>query len=253
MGPGGVKRETWRVKQHAAIFMLTLDDLHTYYGESHVLQGVSLSVGPGEIVALLGRNGVGKTTTINSIIGFTPPRRGRITFDGVELERLPSHRIAQLGVGLVPQGRGIFPTLTVRENMTLAARRTRNGNSAWTLERALTAFPPLSKRLKHLGSQLSGGEQQMLAVARALMMNPTLLLLDEPSEGLAPLIVAEIGRIIGALREDGISVLLVEQNLSLALGLANRVYVMNKGQIVYAGRPEELQANDEVKHRYLGV
>ncbi|MGH2522505.1 MAG: ABC transporter ATP-binding protein [Anaerolineales bacterium] len=231
--------------------MLIVDDIHTYYGESHILQGVSLRVQPGEIVALLGRNGVGKTTTIHSIIGFVPPRRGRIVFRETETTRLRPHRIAQLGVGLAPQGRRIFPALTVRENILLAARSARNGG--WTLERVLTAFPPLSKRLRHLGSQLSGGEQQMLAVARTLMLNPKLLLLDEPSEGLAPLIVAEIGRIVGALRDQGLAVLLVEQNLSLALGLANRVYVMNKGQIVYGGTPEALQANEEVKHRYLGV
>ena len=231
--------------------MLILDDIHAYYADSHILQGVSLQVNTGEIVALLGRNGVGKTTTINSIIGFVPPRRGRILLNGVQIAGLPSHRIARSGVGLVPQGRGIFPTLTVRENMTLAARDARNGG--WTLDRVLSAFPPLAKRLKNLGSQLSGGEQQMLAIARALMTNPKLLLMDEPSEGLAPLIVAEIGRIAGDLRQHGLSILLVEQNLSLALSLADRVYVMNKGQIVYSGTPADLQANDEVKHRYLGV
>ncbi len=241
--------------------MLTVDDIHTYYGDSHVLQGLSLEVKPGEIVTLLGRNGVGKTTTVNSIIGFVPPRRGRIKFDGTDITSFRPHRTAQLGVGLVPQGRGIFPTLTVHENITLAARpphprdagRGSAQSSGWTLERVLTIFPPLGQRLKNLGSQLSGGEQQMLAVARALMMNPKLLLMDEPSEGLAPLIVAEIGRITGALRDEGLSVLLVEQNLSLALHLANRVYVMNKGQIVYSGTPDELQFNEEVKHRYLGV
>ncbi len=231
--------------------MLTVHDIHTYYGDSHVLQGLSLEVKPGEIVALLGRNGVGKTTTVNSIIGFAPPRRGRIKFDGTDITSFRPHRTAQLGVGLVPQGRGIFPALTVHENITLAARNA--GSGGWTFDRVLATFPPLGNRLKNLGSQLSGGEQQMLAVARALMMNPKLLLMDEPSEGLAPLIVAEIGRITGALRDEGLSVLLVEQNLSLALHLANRVYVMNKGQIVYSGAPDELQANEEVKHRYLGV
>ncbi len=231
--------------------MLVVDEIHTYYGDSHVLQGLSLQVNAGEIVALLGRNGVGKSTTINSIIGFVPPRQGRVTLEGVDITGLPSHRIARLGVGLVPQGRGIFPTLTVRENITLAARRARNGG--WTLDRVLAAFPLLAQRLKNLGSQLSGGEQQMLAVARALMTNPKLLLMDEPSEGLAPLIVAEIGRVAGELRDQGLSILLVEQNLALALRLASRVYVMNKGQIVYTGLPGELQANEEVKHRYLGV
>ncbi|MBM4425162.1 MAG: ABC transporter ATP-binding protein [Chloroflexi bacterium] len=228
--------------------MLTVDSIHTFYGDSHILQGLSLQVNAGEIVAVLGRNGVGKTTTVNSIIGFAPPKEGRIVFDGVEITHLRPHRTAQLGVGLVPQGRGIFPTLTVRENITLAAR-----GRGWTLDRVLTTFPPLAKRLKNLGSQLSGGEQQMLAVARALMLNPKLLLMDEPSEGLAPLIVAEIGRIVASLRDEGLSVLLVEQNLSLALSLANRVYVLSKGQIVHSGTPNDLQTNEEVKHRYIGV
>jgi len=231
--------------------MLAVDEIHTYYGDSHVLQGLSLQVNPGEIAALLGRNGVGKSTTINSIIGFVPPRRGRITLDGEDITGLPSHRIARMGVGLIPQGRGIFPTLTVRENITLAVRGARNGG--WTFDRVMSTFPPLAKRLKNLGSQLSGGEQQMLAVARALMTNPKLLLMDEPSEGLAPLIVMEIGRVASELRDQGLSILLVEQNLALALRLADRVYVMNKGQIVYSGQPSDLQANEEVKHRYLGV
>jgi branched-chain amino acid transport system ATP-binding protein len=199
----------------------------------------------------LGRNGVGKSTTIKSIIGFTPPRRGQIALNGTEITRLAPHSIARLGVGLVPQGRGIFPNLTVRENITLAARGGSNGG--WTFDRVLAAFPSLAGRLNHRGGQLSGGEQQMLAVARALTTNPKLLLMDEPSEGLAPLIVAEIERIARMLREQGLSILLVEQNLALALRLADRVYVMNKGQIIYSGLPAELQANTEVKHRYLGV
>ncbi len=231
--------------------MLTVDALHTYYGESHVLQGIGLRVGAGEIVALLGRNGAGKTTTIHSLIGFVPPRRGRITLGDVQIAGLPPHRIARLGVGLAPQGRGIFPTLTVRENITLAARNA--GAHGWTLARVLATFPPLATRLSHLGSQLSGGEQQMLSVSRALMLNPRLLLLDEPSEGLAPLVVAEIGRVLASLRAEGLAVLLVEQNLSLALGLADRVYVMNKGQMVYEGKAAELAADQEVKRRYLGV
>ncbi|MBI3912666.1 MAG: ABC transporter ATP-binding protein [Chloroflexi bacterium] len=231
--------------------MLTVSEIHTYYGDSHVLQGISLSVQRGEVVALLGRNGVGKSTTINSIVGFTPPREGKILLRDKDITRAPSHVTARLGVGLVPQGRRIFPTLSVRENITLASRHTRNGG--WTFVRILETFPPLAQRLNNLGSQLSGGEQQMLAIARALMTNPELVLMDEPSEGLAPLIVVEIGRILKALREKGLSVLLVEQNLSLALGVANRVYVMNKGAIVFAGTPEGLRANPEILHRYLGV
>lgn len=231
--------------------MLIVNDIHTYYGDSHILQGVSLTVGQAEAVALLGRNGVGKSTTIKSIIGFTPPQRGQITLAGLDITHLPSYRIAQTGVGLVPQGRSIFPALTVRENIMLAARGTAKGG--WTFERVLETFPPLKGRLKNLGAQLSGGEQQMLALARALMTNPELLLLDEPSEGLAPLFVAEIGRIIGQLRQDGLSILLVEQNLALALGVADRVYVMNKGRIVFAGAPADLREQAEVRHRYLGV
>ncbi len=239
--------------------MLTINEIHTYYGESHILQGLSLEVKQGEAVSLLGRNGVGKTTTIQSIIGFNPPRRGQITLQGTNITQLPSYRIARLGVGLVPQGRGIFPTLTVQENITLAARRPKGRakdegeNGEWTLERVLNTFPALSERLKNLGSQLSGGEQQMLAIARALMTNPELLLLDEPSEGLAPLIVREIGHIIAQLKNQGLSILLVEQNLNLALGVADRVYVMSKGRTVFEGLPPDLRQKEDIMHRYLGV
>jgi branched-chain amino acid transport system ATP-binding protein len=230
--------------------MLTLDEIHAYYDDSHVLQGVSLTVDPGEVVALLGRNGVGKSTTIESIIGFVRPRQGRILINNIDVTDFPSHRIARLGVGLVPQGRAIFPTLTVRENITLAAR---NGHDGWKLDRVLATFPQLAARLENLGSQLSGGEQQMLAIARALMTNPRLLLLDEPSEGLAPLIVVEIGQIISELRAQGMTILLVEQNLTLALELADRVYLMSKGRIVFEGMPAELRQQPELMERYLGV
>ena len=231
--------------------MLIVEDIHTYYGHSHVLQGVTLAVEEGEVVALLGRNGVGKTTTIKSIIGFNPPREGRIRLRGEDVTARPPYRIAQAGVGLVPQGREIFPSLTVQENIMLAARSPVNGG--WTLARVLETFPPLAQRLKNRGSQLSGGEQQMLAIARALMTNPALLLLDEPSEGLAPLIVREIGRIVRQLREEGLSILIVEQNLSLALEIANRVYVMSKGKVVFEGTPDELREQGGVRHQYLGV
>ncbi len=231
--------------------MLNIDNLHSYYGDSHVLQGISLHVGVGEVVVLLGRNGAGKSTTIKSVIGFNLPREGRIEFRERDLTRVSPHRRAQMGIGLVPQGRGIFPTLTVRENITLAARNAQRGG--WTLERVLKKFPALAARLAHPGAKLSGGEQQMLAIARALMTNPTLLLMDEPSEGLAPLMVAEIGRVLSELRGEGLSVLLVEQNLALALGVADRVYVMSKGRIGFEGAPSDLRDQPEVMHRYLGV
>jgi branched-chain amino acid transport system ATP-binding protein len=231
--------------------MLKLRDIHTYYGDSHILQGVSLDVREEEAVALLGRNGVGKTTTISSIIGFEPPRRGEITLDGKQINGLPSYEIAQRGVGLVPQGRGIFPTLTVKENLTIAARNAHNGG--WTLERLLPLFPNLRDRMGNYGRQLSGGEQQMLAIARALMTNPRLLLLDEPSEGLAPLIVKKIGSIVQEVKKSGMSILLVEQNLSMALEVVDRVYVMSKGRIEFEGIPAELKAEKELMLHLLGV
>ena len=231
--------------------MLSIQDIHTYYGDSHILQGVSLQVDQGEAVALLGRNGVGKSTTIKSIIGFEPPRRGTISFSDQDITRWPAHRRAQQGIGLVPQGRGIFPTLTVQENIMLAARNADKGG--WTYDRVLGLFDNLPNRIKNLGSQLSGGEQQMLAIARALMTNPQLLLMDEPSEGLAPLIVEEISRIIAQLKADGLSILLVEQNLNMALALADRVYVMSKGRIEYSGTPSVLRAQSGLMDQLLGV
>ena len=228
--------------------MLEVDSIHTYYGESHVLHGVSLRVAPGEAVALLGRNGAGKTTAIRSIVGFTPPRAGRVVFEGQAIERWPAYRIARRGLALVPQGRRIFAPLSVRENLLLGAR-----SEGWTLERVFELFPRLRERQAQLGGTLSGGEQQMLAIARALLTNGRLLLLDEPSEGLAPLIVREIGTTLQALKAQRLALLLVEQNYHLALRVADRVYVMNKGQIVYQGTPAGLQADEEVKRRYLGV
>ena len=228
--------------------MLEVDGIHTYYGESHVLHGVSLRVAPGEAVALLGRNGAGKTTAIRSIVGFTPPRAGRVVFEGRAIERWPSYRIARHGLALVPQGRRIFAPLSVRENLLLGARA-----SGWTLERVFELFPRLREREAQAGGTLSGGEQQMLAIARALLTNGRLLLLDEPSEGLAPLIVREIGTTLQALKAQRLSLLLVEQNYHLALRVADRVYVMNKGQIVYEGTPAGLETDEEIKRRYLGV
>ncbi|HWP75842.1 MAG TPA: ABC transporter ATP-binding protein [Methylomirabilota bacterium] len=228
--------------------MLDVEAIHTYYGDSHVLHGVSLRVAPGEAVALLGRNGAGKTTAIRSIVGFTPPRAGRVVFEGRAIERWPSYRIARSGLALVPQGRRIFAPLSVRENLLLGARP-----EGWTLERVFALFPRLREREQQSGGTLSGGEQQMLAIGRALLTNSRLILLDEPSEGLAPLIVREIGRILLALKAERLSLLLVEQNYHLALRVADRVYVMNKGQIVYEGTPSGLEADEEVKRRYLGV
>jgi len=228
--------------------VLEVDSIHTYYGESHVLHGVSLRVAPGEAVALLGRNGAGKTTAIRSIVGFTPPRAGRVVFEGQAIERWPAYRIARRGLALVPQGRRIFAPLSVRENLLLGAR-----SEGWTLERVFELFPRLRERQAQLGGTLSGGEQQMLAIARALLTNGRLLLLDEPSEGLAPLIVREIGTTLQALKAQRLALLLVEQNYHLALRVADRVYVMNKGQIVYEGTPAGLEVDEEVKRRYLGV
>jgi branched-chain amino acid transport system ATP-binding protein len=232
--------------------MLQVNDIHTYYGDSHVLQGVSLRVEPSEIVCLLGRNGAGKTTTIRSVIGFTPPRAGSIVFKTRDITRASSDRIARAGVGLVPQGRRIFPDLTVRENLTLAARGA--GRSAgWDLPALYAQLPRLREREQHRGNELSGGEQQMVAIGRALMSNPDLLLMDEPTEGLAPLIVREIARLILGLKARKQSILLVEQNLALALQVADRVYVMSKGRIVFEGTADALRRNDEVKRQYLGV
>lgn len=231
--------------------MLRLADIHTYYGESYVLQGISLGVEKGSVVALLGRNGVGKTTTINSIIGFTPPRRGSVYFNGEDITHLQSYQIARKGIALVPQGRQIFPSLTVKENLIIAAR----GSSEQTLrlEEAYSRFPILKERANGSASLLSGGEQQLLAISRALMSKPRLLLMDEPSEGLAPMIIGEIIRIIGELKERGLSILLVEQNLPIALEVANYVYVMDRGSIVYESTPEELKANTRVIETYIGL
>ena len=227
---------------------LLVDGVHTYYGESHVLHGVSLTVEAGEAVALLGRNGAGKTTMIRSIVGFTPPREGRVVFDGDPIDGWPPYRIARRGVALVPQGRRIFAPLSVKENLTLGARA-----DGWTLDRVFDLFPRLRERQEQAGGTLSGGEQQMLAIGRALLTNGRLLLLDEPSEGLAPVIVREIGGIVEGLKGQGLSIMLVEQNYHLALRVADRVYVMNKGRIVYEGTPARLEADEDVKRRYLGV
>ncbi|TAM59831.1 ABC transporter ATP-binding protein [bacterium] len=231
--------------------LLEVQDIHTYYGDKHILQGVSLQVEQGTVTALLGRNGVGKTTTIRSIIGFSPPARGTVRFRDSEIQRLPSYLIAQRGIGLVPQGRRVFPSLTVEENLLIGARAA-NGNR-WNLETVYDFMPRLKERSQHFGSQLSGGEQQMVAVGRALMSNPTLLLMDEPSEGLAPMIVRVIHEKLAELKATGIAVLLVEQNLPLALAMADTTYVISKGTVVYHGPPGDLAQNERVRADYLGV
>ncbi len=231
--------------------MLEVRDIHTYYGDSYVLQGLSLSVREGEVVTLLGRNGVGKTTTIRSIMGFTPARQGQILYRGEDITRAPSYAIARRGVGLVPQGRRIFGSLTVLEQLTLDAGGA--GRGAWTLERVYQLFPRLEERRRQRAKTLSGGEQSMLAIARALMTNPDLLLMDEPTEGLAPLLVAQVAEAIVQLKDQEQSILLVEQDLSVALDLADRVYVMSKGAIVFEGAPDELRDRDDIQSRYLGV
>ena len=228
---------------------LEVEGVHTYYGDSHVLQGVSLRVDPGEVLAILGRNGMGKTTLIRTIVGFTPPREGRVLYEGTETTRLPPFRMVALGMALVPQGRRVFPSLSVRENLDVARR----GEGRWSLEQVYALFPRLRDRAGNRANKLSGGEQQMLAIGRALMSNPDLLLMDEPTEGLAPLLVREVGRVITELKRSGLSILLVEQNLALALSVADRVHVLSRGQIVHTGTPAELMGNDDVKTRYLGV
>lgn len=229
--------------------MLSVQDIHTYYGDSYILQGVSLELSAGQVVALLGRNGVGKTTLARSIIGLTPARRGRILFQRTDITNLPAHRIARLGIGLVPQGRQIFRSLSVKENLDVTAR----GRGRWSLDKIVELFPNLRERFRSLAGKLSGGEQQMLAAARALVGHPALLVMDEPTEGLAPLMIRELGRTIETLKETGTSILLIEQQLAFALRHADTVYIMSKGRIVHHCSPTELASDAQTKSRYLGV
>jgi branched-chain amino acid transport system ATP-binding protein len=229
--------------------VLAVADVHTYYGDSHVLHGVSLGVAAGEVVAILGRNGMGKTTLIRSIVGFTPPRRGRVRFAGEDVTGWAPFRRVERGMALVPQGRRVFASLSVRENLDVA----RAGVGRWSRERVYELFPRLRERGPARANKLSGGEQQMLAIGRSLMSNPSLLLMDEPTEGLAPLLVREVGRVIGELKREGLSILLVEQNLPMAAAVADRVHVLSRGEIVYSGTPAALLADETVKSRYLGV
>jgi branched-chain amino acid transport system ATP-binding protein len=231
--------------------ILEVHDIHTYYGDAHVLHGLSLQLQQGQILGLLGRNGVGKTTLVNSIVGFNPPRRGRIVFKGNEITQSPSFETVRGGMGLVPQGRRVFPTLSVEENLLVAERSPdRHG---WNLQRVYKLFPRLLERRNQRAKTLSGGEQQMLAIGRALMTNPDCLIMDEPSEGLAPIIIQGLWEAISTLKKEGLSILLVEQNAHLALKLVDYVHVMSKGQVVYSAKPEELRANDEIKANYIGI
>lgn len=231
--------------------MLEVLDLHVGYGAALVVQGVSLTVGRGRTVAVLGRNGVGKTTLVRALAGLIPPRAGRVRLDGRDVTGLPAHVLARRGVGLVPQGRRLFASLTVREHLAVAARTGDGGG--WTIERVLALFPRLAERLAQRGQVLSGGEQGMLAVGRALVGNPRVLLMDEPSEGLAPRLVHELAAVLADLRRGGASILLVEQNLAFALRVADQVLVMNKGRLVWEGTPEALRADEATRARWLGV
>jgi branched-chain amino acid transport system ATP-binding protein len=230
--------------------MLSLQDVHVHIGKLHILQGVSLEVKAGESAALLGRNGVGKTTTLRSIMGLVARSRGAIAFDGDDLSRLPPHLIPRKGIGYVPQGRGIFPTLTVLENLCIGVTGKRDPERE---EYVFTCFPRLKERLKQAGSTLSGGEQQMLAIARCLMMRPKLIILDEPTEGIMPRLVSQIRREIHRINQAGVSILLVEQNVETALKLCPRVFLMEKGTIVYSGASHDLKSQPDIVQRYLGL
>lgn len=233
--------------------MLSLESIETAYGDSQVLFGLSMSIEEGQVATLLGRNGMGKTTTVNSIMGIVPVRSGRIRFRGVQLDNLPVHQVAKAGIGLVPEGRQIFPNLTTWENLVATAGNSQGKRDPWTLDSVLEFFPVLKTRLNNLGNQLSGGEQQMLAIGRALMTNPHLLVLDEATEGLAPLIREEIWTRLRQLKEQGLSILVIDKNLEALIALADWHYVIEKGQIVWQGDSTQLAGSQDIKTRYLGV
>jgi branched-chain amino acid transport system ATP-binding protein len=233
--------------------MLKVEGLETAYGVSQVLFGVSLDIAAGEVVTLLGRNGMGKTTTVLSIMGVVRPKGGQVTMEGKSISRLPSFRVAKAGLGLVPEGRQVFSNLTVRENLVATAANRGGAGAAWTLERVYGLFPALQERQRHYGNQLSGGEQQMLAIARALMTNPKLLILDEATEGLAPLVRAGIYRSIEHLKAEGLSILVIDKDVRALTRIADRHYVLEKGRVVWSGGSAELSENRDVQHRYLGV
>jgi len=234
--------------------MLRLSDVHVHIGKLHILQGVSLEVRAGECAALLGRNGVGKTTTLRSIMGLTAPHRGTVRYGGVDITGRPSYQIARLGLGFVPEERRIFPDLTVRQNLEVARKPPASAHAReWTVDAVFETFPALAPLAARKGGYLSGGEQQMLTIGRTLMGNPDFLLLDEPSEGLAPLIVRDLGRQIGRLKEQGLTILLCEQNAKFAARLSDRAYVLEKGHVRFAGSIEALYGDEEVRRQYLGL
>ncbi len=233
--------------------MLEINGLETAYGQSQVLFGMELKVGKGEVVTLLGRNGMGKTTTLHSVMGLVPSRSGNIRFQGQELRELPSYQIAKTGLSLVPEGRQIFPNLTVLENLVATASNRSQSENPWNLDRVFDLFPRLPNRIHHMGNQLSGGEQQMLAIGRALMTNPKLLILDEATEGLAPLIRNEIWNCVSNLKSAGQSILLVDKNIDALTRIADRHYIIEKGKVVWDGTSSELQGNQDLQHRFLGV
>jgi branched-chain amino acid transport system ATP-binding protein len=233
--------------------LLDVAGIETSYGLSQVLHGISLAIAPGEMVTLMGRNGMGKTTTVRSIMGLTPARAGSIRFCGEDIRTLPSYRVAQLGVGLVPEGRQVFPNLSTRENLVATAANRTGGGDAWTLDRVCDLFPRLGERFGSMGNQLSGGEQQMLAIGRALMTNPRLLILDEATEGLAPLIRAEIWQCLTRLKSAGQSILVIDKNVEALTRIADRHYLIERGRVVWAGTSQELAAAPDVQHRYLGI
>src|SRR5579872_7494053 len=242
-----------RVRSTLAPEALRLSDVHAFYGDSHILHGVGFSLREGSVLALLGRNGAGKTTCISTIVGFLTPKQGDIHLFGEAIGGLSPERISRLGIGLVPQGRRVFPSLTVRENLIVARQRERSASKPWSIERIFDLSPRLQERHAQFAGTLSGGEQQMLAIGRALMGNPRVLLLDEPSEGLAPLIVAEVGRTIKRLKEEGQSIVLVEQNRQLALEVADQAVILNTGRCVFAGAASEVLNDDGVIAQHLGV
>ena len=233
--------------------LISAEGLHTYYGPSHVLHGVDFEVRRGETVALMGRNGMGKTTLLRSLMGLTPPKRGRVVIDGRDMTGAPTHAVARAGLALVPEGRGMFASLTVREHLVMAARPGRDGRSAWTLARVLETFPRLAERLELGGARLSGGEQQMLTIGRALMTNPELLILDEATEGLAPLIAREIWAILRRIRDSGMAAVIVDKNHAAVTAIADRCVILVKGRVIFAGTAAELRTQPEILQRHLGV